>query len=111
MFDNDILKYLHVNLEKEYKKEMVYICIWLMIIVLLLILSFLLTGMIYLEISCHYFFEIFFVHNAPIIVNTFVILQICTLILFMKQRLVWLNDGLFNFTSMNENRLHTQNHM
>ncbi|KAF2881167.1 hypothetical protein ILUMI_24992 [Ignelater luminosus] len=88
---------------------MIYICIGLTLIILLLISSFLLTGMIYFRISCHYFFEIFFVHNAPLIVNTFVILQICTLILFIKQRLVWLNEELSDLALINENWPQTQN--
>lgn len=91
-FDKKMEVYFHINLKEQYRKSKIYLRNCLLLSTALVTVS--IIGSVVISIDGQYqllHLNEFVLYTAPTVINTFIDLQFCTLLLLLKQRFEWLN--------------------
>lgn len=97
--------YFKIDLKKQYRSAKIYSCIALFFTILMVTLSIAYTTIGSTDLFTVNLFGIYISYIAPITINTFVDLQLCTLILCLRQRFRWLNEKVLWLTENFESNL------
>lgn len=96
---------LHIDLSKEYRKGKTYTVLGLLLVLIIVTLALTFTTVGATDLFTFELLGEYIGYTCPFLISVFVDLQLCTLVMCLKQRFSWLNNKIVAVSKNLENHL------